>query len=301
MFSLRKVFMKPAAVLLSAVMLVGGSFVSSSYDHTDAESNSITYIKHYYNSTKPDEEYSLTKVDRYPYAVNALNEAGIYSNDPRPNATSGEGIVNIADCATGFIIGKHEIMTASHVVYYAEGHQFSDIQHIYVSGTNAADHSIDLTPVSCHITKEFKTQIDNEPNVADEPKSSCDFAIIVVEEDLTNYGILPLGIANSDSISNKTSVHTLGYYFRGENVLKHERGNLVLSKNFSDFYYLESENMYTFMGSSGGPIYFACKINGETYVTVIGVTSLCWLYTERSGYAGVTSDILKFAYDNDYL
>ncbi len=301
MFSLRKVFMKPAAILLSAVMLVGGSLVSS-YDHTDAASNSITYIKHYYNSTKPDEEYSLTKVDLYPYAVNALSEAGINSTDPRPDATSGEGIVNIADCATGFIIGKHEIMTAGHMAYYAVGHQFSDIQHIYVSGTNAADHSIDLTPVSCHISKDYKTIADKIASSSSTPeKACCDFAIIVVEEDLTEYGILPLGIANSDAISNETYLHTLGYLFEGNKPLKYGSGYLTFYQNIGDFYYLKSDNMYTYGGTSGGPLYSSCKINGEVFTTVIGIASAGRHEISRSTYAGVTSDTLKFAYDNDYL
>lgn len=300
MFSLRKVFMKPAAVLLSAVMLVGGSFVSGSYDHTGAESNSITYIKHYYNSTKADERYSIDLVDIYTNVPCAVND--VFPSDPRPNAAPNTSMVYLEDWTpasqgyinggSAFIVDKHTIITARHAVY-SNGNFPTDLR-MYIAKLNPAsnDDLISLTPTAIHVPI---TPIG-------ESDSNYDYAIVTVEENLKSYGYFSLGLASQDAPSYNVPVHNLGFLFPTVTgtppILKKSDSHLNSWKDG----FICTDN-YIIGGTSGGPLYTECKINGKSFITAIGIAGAVNPSDpeNRSIFVPINSNILKFAFDNEYL
>ncbi len=299
MFSLRKVFMKPAAILLSAVMLVGGSLVSS-YDHTDAASNSITYIKHYYNSTKPDEEYSIDLVDIYTNVPRAVND--VFPSDPRPNADPNTSMVYLEDwtpasqgyinCGSAFIVDKHTIITSRHNIY-SNGNFPTDLR-MYIAKSNPASNEdlISLTPTAIHVPVTPAGKTD----------SNYDYAIVTVEENLKPYGYFSLGLASQDAPSYNVPVHSLGYLFPTVTgtppILKKSDGHLNSWDNG-----LIRTDSYIAPGTSGGPLYTECKINGESYITAIGIAGAISTVDPKNGnkFVPINSNILKFALDNEHL
>ncbi len=300
MLNIRKIIMRPAAVMLSTVMLVGSSFVSENNIDSATETEGTTYIKHYYNSNKPDEEYTLEPIE---YSTEFTLSRSIIVGDPRPTIDPPQSMVAISISnnngsfsGTGFIIGGNQIMTAAHAVYDADNSSFFNMNSIKITANN-----VSLTATACHILKDYKTNADY--TVTNSGKFFLtsgyvysDLAIITVEEDLYDYEILDLGLANNNIVSNDTPVHVMGYNF---NFIQ---PNLKLSdglvKDVSPLNYITT-NCYTIGGTSGGPLFTKCIINGIPYVEVIGICSS--KINDTSYFAKVTNEVLQFAYRNSHL
>ena len=298
MFNIRKFIMRPAAVMLSAVMLVGSSFVSGNNIDSATETEGTTYIKHYYNSNKPDEEYTLEPLE---YSTGFKSSRAIIVDDPRPTIDPPKSMVSISakvsdtkiSSGTAFIIDNNTVMTAAHCLYGENG--FFDIESLRITANN-----VTLSPISCHILKEFKTLSDNStnPGVLNGNQIHADYAIITVEEDLYDYEMLGLGLTTSKIINN-TPVHVMGYNYNS-----HSNPQLKLSdgkvKSISNFDYINTD-CFVYSGTSGGPLYTKCIINGSAYISVIGVCSGNGSNYYDSFFAEITNEVLQFAYRNSHL
>ena len=298
MLNIRKSIMRPAAVMLSAVMLVGSSFVSENNIDSATETEGTTYIKHYYNSNKPDEEYTLEPIE---YSTEFTLSRSIIVGDPRPTIDPPQSMVSIsakisdtkASNGTAFIIDNNTVMTAAHCLYGKNG--FFDIESLKITANN-----VSLSPISCHILKEFKTISDNStnPGALDGKQIHADYAIITVEEDLWDYEMLGLGLTTSKIINN-TPVHVMGYNhsFYSNPQLKLSDGKV---KSVSNLNYINTD-CFVINGTSGGPLYTKCIINGNAYISVIGVCSGYGSNCYDSFFAEITNEVLQFAYRNSHL
>ncbi len=307
MLNIRKIIMRPVAVMLSAVMLVGSSFVSGNNIDSATEATGITYIKHYYNSNKPDEEYTLEPIE---YSTDFAMPRWIDSTDNRPNANPvPSGIVSITDGRSGgtaFIVGAHEVMTAAHCVYSASMRDFydNDDAALMISKNQPFSEGISLTEIACHIPKQYKNYADNKLS-SQRICRPTDYAIITVKEDLTDYGILNLGMTTQDVVKY-TPIHAYGYsYASSKPYLKVSDGTI---SEASDKGYLISDDCYITYGTSGGPVVTKCKINGTEYWEVIGIVSamsyntLEHLVKDWYGiYNRVDNETLQFLHQNDNL
>ena len=306
MLNIRKSIMRPAAVMLSAVMLVGSSFVSGNNIDSATETEGTTYIKHYYNSNKPDEEYTLEPIE---YSTSFAMPRWIGDDDHRPNANPvPSGIVKLGNSGTAFIVGEHEIMTAAHCVYNASEHDFHDNNHIslMISENQPFSNGIALTEIACHIPKQYKSEIDNN-NKFSRSTYPYDYAIITVKEDLSDYGIFNLGMTTQNVVDH-TPIHTYGYSFASAKPFLKVSDGIISEAN--DQGYLISEDCYITDGTSGGPLVTKCKINGTEYWEAIGIVSAKDFYPTFDPsfiqhyiavYNRVDNETLQFLNRNDYL
>ena len=138
-----------------------------------------------------------------------------------------------------------------------------------------------------------------------------DYALITVEEDLSDYGMFNLAVAQSSYISNQGQVvvsgfpaisdYPSGYYGSNYGIRFKASGNLTNSgtSNGHNIYY--TADMVP--GDSGGPVYVeeGGFISGTMYEykSVIGI-NVAQFTTYNIG-VQITDDLLRFYYDNDYI
>lgn len=288
---------------------MSAAVIFSGYDMQKAAATGGTdYVKYTY-ATGQTQTYTLPEIPTYNYASYAMSRS--LSDDPRETASPDTAVVNIGFNGTGFIIGDHEIMTAAHVVY--GGTSFCSSMNLMINYSNPSDSAVNtvvhLTAISAHIPLDLINSRADHPNSGFyESDIAADYAIITVQEDLSEYGKFYLGAQTNSTLLNNSNipVHVLGYYYYLEDVsydsiLKKSSG-VVNSINSNVF----TTSAYVTGGTSGGPIYVESSFGVpgtsdgvfqiKTYRTVIGIVS-----TQNCGSTRIDSETLQFAYDNNYL
>ena len=280
-------------IVVSLAVLLSGFDTS----RVDADTNDSKYIVYIYDTGEID-DYELDAVPTYNAYSLMTRNISTYSS--RPNAPVDTAIVYIGG-ATGFIIGDHEIMTASHVVFknWAFAESLDLKIHLQNPTNSSSSEFISLTEVACHIPNEMYTQTNAYLNY--------DYAIITVEEDLSNYGCFYLGIPDDNIITNTVPIHVRGYYSENNNIaLKSSCGAMEgLSYTQGITSITDTTN-----GTSGAPAFVqSCfgvpgvstgEFAMQTYRTVVGVHSGRNLQGKER-LSLVTPEVLKFVYDNENL
>lgn len=182
------------------------------------------------------------------------------------------GIVSLSDNygrATGFIVGDHQIATAAHCVYK----KGNDIPHHWKSlnirlyDENGVITSNELTPVEAHIPARY---VDSED-------ATYDYALITIEEDLSDYVQFSLGTPYN---ANATAYANVPIYVTGSPVDLLKQNNItrlysaegrlmnkIETGNTDVLYY----NVDTANGDSGAPVYTITKIGNQYVYTVVAV------------------------------
>ena len=212
--------------------------------------------------------------------------------------------------STGFIVGNHTIATAAHCVYtgYKTG-IYNNTTHIYehtkerfytptitTYNSDGSASTTTLTPVEVHISANYRAG----------HTSQYDYALITVEEDLSNYVHFSLG--NSYNVTGTNFNHVPIYvtgaqYVNSHHLLYTDEGNVYTSSNGTVFKYVTS----TAGGESGSPVYTITKqtFNGtDSYVyTALAVHSGAGTYAGNSTYyynqgPRITNYLIKFYLGN---
>lgn len=148
-----------------------------------AKADSGTEYYKYNLVTAKTTTYTLPIIYSYMPTYYNMNTSYL-DDDPRENASLEQAVVllnpssnGIANIGTGFIIGDHEIMTAAHCVY--DNGKFVDNVTIKLPTNNPADEGsyISLTATNLHVPKLYTNNVIGN-----------DYAIITVEENLSDYG-----------------------------------------------------------------------------------------------------------------
>lgn len=293
--------------VMAAAVILGG------FDMSKAEATGGTdYVKYTY-ATGQTQTYNLPEIPTINYN-STLSRSLPAIVDIRPPADWNTAVVSISDVSagvnigTGFIIGDHEIMTVSHNVYNGAFRSYS----IIIPNANPynVENSVVIEPIAVHVPQKY---IDFKSGYIGGSSQDYDYAIITVEEDLSQYGSFLLGMASSSVITNNIPVHCLGYFGR---TLKTSSGTMIsinttVHSNYTENSY--SFNLFTFNQTSGGPIYVESSfgISGtsnedyqiKTYRTVISIASTSNMNSSdplTNGYI-IGPDVLQFAYSNSYL
>lgn len=263
---------------------------------SQAVATTRTYMRHYYNSSNPASytEYSLT-VDPYDNTVSTNNNAtprGIIGDNDmiRDYDTA---VVNLSIGGSGFIVSDHVIATAAHCVYNIETNSFIDNTIKIVDSNNNRT----FTPKYVDICKTY----------VDPDHRDYDYALLYVEEDLSEYGRLQLGVATDDYINKHGEVIASGFpqeypaNYKGQPYgIRFKAKGRITGVTTMDILY----NADTAGGDSGGPVYaeegFTTN-SGERYdyKTVVAI------HVATSGIDNIgvriTPDILKFYMNNSNI
>jgi len=240
---------------------------------TASSSAQREYMRYEYSTGHLLNSYNLT-----PTLINlnsTINSRAIIGDDdsryPSYNPEN-TGIVSLSDNygrATGFIVGDHHIATAAHCVY----RKGIDVPHHWKNLTinlydeNGVITSNELTPVEAHIPAEY---IDSDD-------STYDYALITVEEDLSDYVQFSLGTPYN---ANATAYANVPIYVTGSPVDLLDENNItrlysaegrlmnkIETGNTDVLYY----NVDTAGGDSGAPVYTITKIGSQYVYTAIAV------------------------------
>lgn len=194
---------------------------------------------------------------------------------------------------TGFIIDEHTIVTAAHCIYNSSNKCFYNF-------------TISITDTVGNILENIKPKYVHIPTIyADNNNKNYDYAMIEVEEDLSEYEFFSLGVATDTFIDLNSTVTVAGYPqydFDGDGQAEWQArykasGNITsIIKNSS---FIINYTADTSGGSSGGPVYVERNYFGTTYKTVIAINRGHYLNECANLGVKITSDLLKFYYGNN--
>lgn len=223
------------------------------------------------------------------------NVRGVIGSDDRVIDWTKSGVVKITLTsglfATGFVVGEHIIATAGHVVY---ANTIADILLFDNEGRN----TLHATPVEFHVPNAY---INNTVG---------DYALITVEEDLSDYACFYLGAAMDNIADNSQAVSVTGFpeYVNDikvnsltEHCMYTGNGVITAINELNELQY----NADTSSSNSGGPVYITESRCGYTYYTVLAIHTgraidsngnMVYCYGTR-----VTTDLLHFYNNNSNL
>ncbi|MBP3760428.1 MAG: trypsin-like peptidase domain-containing protein [Ruminococcus sp.] len=176
---------------------------------------------------------------------------------------------------SGFVVGPHTIATAAHVVFDTTSNYAYSLDDILLFDADHTDHS--FTPVEYHVPLSFINSTGYT--------EIGDYALITVEEDMSDYISFNLGSVTDSSATNNLTVATVGfprymyYNIQGSNSYSSTLINNATTHDerlsTGSVTYTNSNIIHftadTSGGNSGGPIYAVESLNGVTYHTVIGI------------------------------
>ncbi|WP_290774206.1 trypsin-like peptidase domain-containing protein [Anaerofustis sp.] len=239
--------------------------------------------------------YTLTESTKYYNdSNNSISTRSVIGTDDRVIDWSKNGVVKIVTAdgmiGSGFVVGKHTIATAAHCV------NNKSLSNIILFDNNGNDTN--ATPVEYHIPQMYYTYADK-----------YDYALITVEEDLSDYMQFDLGTVRNYSPSRNIAVTNTGFPGEIENpdgttirVNDDENLHNLYSSTGSvvstyDKYFCHTAD--TSGGDSGSPVYYTETINGQTYYTVIGIQ--VGGGTDNNKAMRITTELIRFYNQNPHI
>ena len=279
------------AVFVAVLMMVLSlSYTNDNQIDVIAVSKTRTYWRHDYNDTNLASHYEYTLTTG---STNNARTIFLPNNMVRDYDTAVVRIDGVG--GTGFIVDDHIIATAAHCVYSFSDKKFIDISITIIDKYNNVIKTI--YPKYAHINKNF----------IDRRLSTYDYALIYVDEDLSDYGKIYLGVAMDSYIDKEGAVSVSGFpqeYPDGYQGLDwgirfKSSGNILSEYKHPQ---LLRHNVDTTYGDSGGPVYVENGIilNGklEDYRTAIAID-----VSHNNSYntgVKITPEIFKFYMSNPY-
>jgi len=257
-----------------------------------------------------------TSYDQYAlFTLSGLNNYNTprYGNPNDLKRDADQSIVSIGLNGTGFVVGNHIIATAAHCVYDKSSGEFY-YPEIYIMGSGNTP-IMTMYPRYIHISKDYIT--DSEPY-------RYDYALIYVENDLSNY-VMNLGVMRDDYYN---VVYASGFPQSHPSNAPSEYGYRYKSVGCIDWDATVQDpdrlslwhTADIFDGDSGGPLFIRENIhNGNidtTYanyddtnnsinqdddyaISVVGINVV--IGPDNNGSIKITEDLLHFYLNNSYL
>ena len=226
--------------------------------------------------------YPLSPVSTIPnYAPK-----GIIGTDDRYIDYSNSGVVRITSSigqGSGFIVDDNLILTAAHVVYGATNVSYTLFN---ANGTPKATYSA----ASYHVPSNYISGSDVD----------YDYALIVVNQDLSDYRVINLGVARDKLKNNITSsvylnyASKLGIYVTGYVSNTGYTGIGNLANNYLTNT-LVQYNTDTVPGESGSPVYVKTS-SGD--MIAIGVHRGVGVANSYNQGKRIDTDVIHFIYNN---
>jgi len=225
------------------------------------------------NSTSTSRNYRVYNAQNGSYKRNYNLSVEDFDNSDNTNMIIGTNdmiedwsnrgtakIVGNGFLATGFVVDSHTIATAAHVVFDTDSNIPKSLTSILLFDQNETPHP--FTPKEYHIPTAFKN--------LSEYSETYDYALITVEQDLSDYMSYNLGAITDYAATNQLTVGISGFPGGYNSYSTHTEmlslGSIVLSTDLNF-----KHNADTQHGSSGSPVYISESYNGINYHTVIGI------------------------------
>ncbi|WP_419021513.1 trypsin-like serine protease [Holdemanella sp.] len=248
----------------------------------------------------PERNYMLFSAPLESNTTSTYGTGIIGGHDDRVVDWSKSGVVKILTSkgiGSGFVIGPHTIATAAHCVYSKNTDSAASsikIRLFNADGTVAQE----VNAVESHVPHKYVSDYyDDFP---------YDYAVLTVDENLSSYYQFDLGVALDSAISNEQSVTSTGFpavvngvtvNTSNINQMYSSTGCMIESapENPRD----ETRQIYysndTTPGNSGGPIYITETYNGQTYKTVVAITTSSPYDSEDYNIGTrITTELLRF-------
>ena len=281
---------------------------SIDYDNDENSMAEREYIRYSYKQQKVLPNYKLKPSTTQLNSLNSVDSRAIIGADDRYIATGSEnsGVVFIKigedNNGTGFIVGDHQIATAAHCVY---SNGWITPQSIIAYGYNGKLSNTTFTPVEAHVPKEHKLDKDHY---------KYDYALVTVEEDLSDYVHFDLGTSYS---MNKTNCSNIPIYVKGcpdeapgnvkntDDSLYTAEGRVIdcnplLEYGTTGILFFDTD---TSGGESGGPVYTVTKnnVNGKASYTYTALAVFHGGITNEFNMGALmTKHLIQFYRDNSY-
>lgn len=234
-------------------------------------------------------------------APNSYNQGNVRASGDWYCEWSNPGVLNIKTLendipysSTGFVVDEHTIATGAHCVLG------KTIFKIYAFNNNSSFSY--LTAVEMHIPQPYVNGNNN-----------YDYALITVEEDLSDRMQFNIGVALDEASENEIAVKSTGFPSVVNNQTVNSsnyhrmytgEGELLVNNYNPDNYDLSRRLFHSIPhdnGSSGSPIYYTETFNGNTYYTVIGIDTAHNSAGQLGIATKITPEILKFYLSNTNL
>lgn len=187
---------------------------------------------------------------------------------------------------SGFIVSNHIIATAAHVLY--DGVAFSTDLSVKVYNKEGTSVVAAYDASELHVPANYVNDLND----------NYDYGLIYVEDDLSAYGNMSLGIVTNNFPNTSQAVNVSGFPGSVNNVNTNSRyygtGNITSSTTNSKLYY----TAYASGGDSGGPVYIEYNLKGSTFRSAIGIHTLGGSDGSVHGGVRITQPILRF-YNNN--
>lgn len=285
-------------------------------NNASATNNRLFYLKYDYTTNKQT-MYILNQV---PYQDNT--RVSVVDNRVPDKGNTSVVYLNLGGgWGSGFIVAKNVIATAAHCVYDHGTKQFTPNIAVTICNDNANNGLPAIPVVSAHVPKKYS-------DYSNDYQFDCyDYALLYLGEDvdLTQYGIMSLGVPLDSFIENETDgVYVSGFpgSLNGDQVpangvrYKSEGSMIPFIPADNDGTSVDKQRARELRfsascvmspGDSGGPLYYTTNsYNGNGQVTAIGIaTGGGWnktgqYYINTSG-VRITTDLLHFYLNNDNL
>lgn len=270
-------------------------------------------------------------LDSNPVVDNSRGVIG--DEDSRYRDDSLPGVVKIItnySIGTGFVVDAHTIATAAHCVYGGKKpFESNDKMKEILIFDNSGNVKTTITNIyETHVPNEYITNMNiySNTNNSDEVRGehydiakAYDYALITVEEDLSDYACFDLGIPTDGMMSDSQKLYCTGF----PGIVKDSTGNHEVNTSIKHARYtgegfmnpdinqsLPERKIYydidTCTGDSGGPVYVKNTVGTTTYYTVIGIHTQYvdenhdGIYEMNSG-TQMTTELLHFYKNNPYI
>lgn len=238
------------------------------------------------------------------------NTRGIIGTDDRVIDWTKSGTVKLMTSSnyagTGFVVGSHTIATAAHCVYNYSSSKGKSLTEILLFDSNG-NISLHATPVEMHVPNIYINLLSSTSGT-----NQYDYALITVEEDLSDYACYNLGSTMDSIFTNNQAISVTGFpqqINKGstnvQNVNDHTNhymytgtGSILNKHPFGNYEQLFYDVDVT-EGKSGGPVYATESRNGNTYFTVLAINAAVgyeWNIGTR-----INTDIIHFYKNNSNL
>lgn len=285
---------KMIAMIIAALIMVLS--ISSYQMKANALNTSRTYYVYNAQTGEYLRRYTLSTL---PYENNSISTYAI--DDRYPDWTKSgvcKTLSSSGSVGSGFVVDEHTIATAAHCVYNVESQIAKQTSQILLFDSDESEPLI-VAPVEIHVPYLYIS--GNGTHTFD---AYYDYALITVNQDLSDYMCFELGVPLDYVIENEQEIKVTGFpKFVDDDILVNNSSvhnmytgdGVIISKNN----YQIISQVYTSVGNSGGPLYLEETRCGYTYYTVIGICSsgACpTLYSTR-----MTTELIHFYKNNPNL